>query len=258
MPYEYSSVEGEDFYFVAPTASPPPFCADQQAWERARQIRSLESVRGFLSLYPNSPLEKEARDLLAALIKENPTIATNPPPVFAPAASTSALTPIIPLPHGKVTKFDGTPTQQYSEDLGKGVRLEMVAVKGGTFEREKVPVTLSNFWIAKFEVTQAQWRAVMGNNPSKFKGDNLPIETVSWNDAKEFCKKLNAKLGLKDDEGYRLLTEAEWEYAARAGSKTEFAFGDTINPEIVNIEPGLAQLGEQHRLHPEPICRQLA
>lgn len=73
VPYEYTSVEGdEDFYFIPPNAPPPTISAEQQAWERVKQLRSLETVRGFLSLYPNSPFEKEAFDLLAALEKENP------------------------------------------------------------------------------------------------------------------------------------------------------------------------------------------
>ena len=74
------------------------------------------------------------------------------------------------------------------------------------------------------EVTQAQWEAVMGNNPSYFKGANRPVEQVSWNDAQEFIKKLN---GQNDGYTYRLPTEAEWEYAARAGAQTRYSFGDS-------------------------------
>ena len=106
---------------------------------------------------------------------------------------------------------------------------EMVYVEGGTFtmgdtfgggnsdERPTHSVTLSPFYIGKYEVTQAQWKSVMGNNPSNFKGDNLPVENVSWNDIQEFIRKLNAKTGKK----YRLPTEAEWEYAARGGRKSQ-------------------------------------
>ncbi len=77
-------------------------------------------------------------------------------------------------------------------------------------------VTLFGFYIGKYEVTQAQWEAIMGGNPSYFKGDNLPVENVSWNDIQEFIQKLNQKTG----ERYRLPTEAEWEYAARGGNKS--------------------------------------
>lgn len=88
-------------------------------------------------------------------------------------------------------------------------------------------VKISNaFYMGKYEVTQKQWRDVMGTNPSYFKGDNLPIELVSWNDAQEFIQKLNEKEG---NNKYRLPSEAEWEYTARAGTTTSFSFGDDVS-----------------------------
>jgi len=85
-------------------------------------------------------------------------------------------------------------------------------------------VKLANtFYMGRYEVTQKQWREVMGNNPSSFKGDNLPVEEVSWNDVQQFIKKLNEKEGTNK---YRLPSEAEWEYAARAGTTTRYSFGD--------------------------------
>lgn len=99
---------------------------------------------------------------------------------------------------------------------------EMVFVKGGTFQmgdehgdlhvgcRPVHAVTLSDFQIGKYPVTQKEWTALMGNNPSAFKGENLPVENVSWEDCQVFLKKLNAQTGKR----YRLPTEAEWEYAA--------------------------------------------
>ncbi|GHT11227.1 hypothetical protein AGMMS4956_03910 [Bacteroidia bacterium] len=110
--------------------------------------------------------------------------------------------------------------------------IEMVFVQGGTFtmgctseqgsdcydgEKTSHKVTLSSYYIGKYEVTQAQWKAVMGSNPSYFKGNNLPTEKVSWDDAQEFIGKLNAKTGKQ----YRLPTEAEWEYAARGGAQSK-------------------------------------
>ena len=87
----------------------------------------------------------------------------------------------------------------------------------GIDEKPAHQVTVSSFYIGKYEVTQGQWKAIMGNNPSKFpKGDNYPVEQVSWNDVQEFISKLNAKTG----KNYRLPTEAEWEYAARGGNKS--------------------------------------
>jgi formylglycine-generating enzyme required for sulfatase activity len=114
-----------------------------------------------------------------------------------------------------------------------GLNLEMVFVKGGTFEMgctseqsdcddDEKPVhsvTVDDFYIGKYEVTQAQWKAIMGSNPSHFDdcGSNCPVENVSWNDVQEFIEKLNQKTG----KNYRLPTEAEWEYAARGGGKSK-------------------------------------
>lgn len=81
----------------------------------------------------------------------------------------------------------------------------------------------SEFYMGKYEVTQKQWREVMGSSPSNFKGDTLPVENVSWNDIQDFIKKLNEKEG---GSKYRLPSEAEWEYAARAGTTSRYFFGD--------------------------------
>ena len=83
-----------------------------------------------------------------------------------------------------------------------------------TDEKPTHNVTLSSYYICKYEVTQALWRAVMGSNPSKFKGDNLPVEYVSWNDCQTFINRLNSYTG----RNFRLPTEAEWEFAARGGN----------------------------------------
>ena len=95
---------------------------------------------------------------------------------------------------------------------------------GNSDEKPVHRVTISKpFYMQTTEVTQAQWRAVMGSNPSNFKGDARPVEKVSWIDVQEFIRKLNAKEG---SDKYRLPTEAEWEYAARAGSQSKYCFGD--------------------------------
>ena len=113
----------------------------------------------------------------------------------------------------------------------KGISINMVRVEAGTFTMGATPemknpydwekpihqVTLTNdYYIGKYEVTQALWKAVMGNNPSYFKGDNLPVENVSWDDCQKFISKLNSITG----KNFRLPTEAEWEYAARGGKKS--------------------------------------
>lgn len=112
-----------------------------------------------------------------------------------------------------------------------GVSFEMVRVEGGTFrmgatseqgsdaEGDEKPVhsvTLSGYNIGKTEVTQELWQAVMGSNPSEFKGDDLPVENVSWDDCQEFIRKLNSMTG----QNFRLPTEAEWEFACRGGNNS--------------------------------------
>ena len=89
------------------------------------------------------------------------------------------------------------------------------------------------FYMGVNTVTQEEWKAVMGNNPSEFKGEkNLPVEMVSWDDCQEFIKKVRQK----DKKSYRLPTEAEWEYACRAGTTTPFHFGETISTDQANYD----------------------
>lgn len=99
------------------------------------------------------------------------------------------------------------------------------------------------FYMGVTEVTQAQWKAVMRNNPSKFTGDDLPVESISWYDAVRFCKKLSRATGKR----YRLPTEAEWEYACRAGTQTRFYFGD--DPNLLG-EYAWWAADSQERTHP--------
>jgi len=124
-----------------------------------------------------------------------------------------------------VLSADQVASKELVLEKGADVGGDFVFVQGGTFsmgsnesddEKPIHSVTVSDFYIGKYEVTQKEWMAVMGNNPSNFKGDDLPVEKVSWDDCQEFIRKLNAKTGKK----YRLPTEAEWEYAARGGNKS--------------------------------------
>jgi formylglycine-generating enzyme required for sulfatase activity len=126
----------------------------------------------------------------------------------------------------------------FTEQLPNGVELEMVGLPGGIFlmgspesdpdaDKREFPqheLTVPSFSIGKYPVTQAQWQTVMGNNPSYFNNDRPqnPVEQVSWNDCQEFCRKLSQLTGQR----YRLPSEAEWEYACRAGTTTRYSFGD--------------------------------
>ncbi|MTJ16081.1 MULTISPECIES: bifunctional serine/threonine-protein kinase/formylglycine-generating enzyme family protein [unclassified Dolichospermum] len=133
----------------------------------------------------------------------------------------------------------------FVEDLGNGVKLEMVEIPAGTFhmgsptyetgrlyyyESPQHQVNVPSFFIGKYSVTQAQYQAIMGNNPAYFKGNNRPAEFVSWDDAVVFCQKLSQKTG----KNYKLPSEAQWEYACRAGTTTPFYFGESITPDLVN------------------------
>jgi len=101
--------------------------------------------------------------------------------------------------------------------------------------QHKVKISMG-FWMGVTEVTQKQYQAVMGTNPSFFKGDNLPVSGLNWNDAVEFCRKLSQKEG----GTYRLPTEAEWEYSCRAGTTTPFYFGETISTDQANYDGNYA------------------
>ena len=132
------------------------------------------------------------------------------------------------LANGMSSTWSAEVTSEQKRILSRLIE-NMVLVHGGSFDMgstdsdaydDEVPVhrvTLSNYCIGKYEVTQEEWKAVMGSNPSEFKGDNLPVERVSWNDCQEFIGKLNALTGLC----FRLPTEAEWEYAARGGNHSK-------------------------------------
>ncbi len=137
--------------------------------------------------------------------------------------------------------YDVSEIENFTETVN-GVSFTMVAVTSGCFqmgsnngdddEKPVHEVCLDNYYIGQTEVTQALWKAVMNNNPSYFKGDKLPVENVSWNDAQEFIKKLNRMTG----KNFRLPTEAEWEYAARAGTKTPFNTGNCLSTNQANYD----------------------
>lgn len=133
---------------------------------------------------------------------------------------------------------------RFFQNLGGGVTLQMVSIPAGTFlmgapesevgssdsQRPQHRVSLPSFYMGKYPVTQSQYQAIMGTSPSYFHGSDRPVETVSWHDSVEFCRKLSHRT----HQHYRLPSEAEWEYACRAGTTTPFYFGETISPTVVN------------------------
>ena len=172
-----------------------------------------ESEEGMVKLKASAP-----SNIQITLTKE--AVATQQNIVSEPAV---AQQPVVQVPIAK--------SDNITIPVKNGISIDMVRVEAGTFTMGATPemkdpykddkpthqVTLTNdYYIGKYEVTQALWQAVMGNNPSNFKGDNLPVENVSWNDCQEFLSKLNSITG----KTFRLPTEAEWEYAARGGKKS--------------------------------------
>jgi formylglycine-generating enzyme required for sulfatase activity len=152
----------------------------------------------------------------------------------------------------------------FTQEITKGVSIDMVYIPGGTFEmgslateeghqKSESPqhsVNVPAFFMGKYPVTQAQWKAVadrlpqinhkLNPKPSKFDGNNYPVEQVSWHDAIEFC----ARLSKHSDREYSLPSEAQWEYACRAGTTTPFHFGETIGSAIANYRAQDWNVGE--------------
>ncbi len=149
-------------------------------------------------------------------------------------------------------KREAKRVQGFVEDLN-GVPLDMILIPSGTFwmgspsseedsyddERPQHQVTLPMFFMGRYPITQAQWKAVVAmpqiekeldSNPSDYKGDKQPVTNISWHDAIEFCARLSIHTGRQ----YRLPSEAEWEYACRAGTTTPFHFGETISTDLAN------------------------
>jgi len=195
--------------------------------DRTEQPPSSETPRSELTTPPPTPLPGE--------------VAT-PTPQPRPVTERGAIPPATPRPPSPGEVLSPTPqpgsasspertSTGYIFTLGEGVTLEVNSLPRGTFmmgsdefefAKPVHQVRVEPFNIGRTEVTQAQWRAVMGNNPSDFKGDTRPVENVSWIEAKEFCRRLSEMTSFN----FRLPTEAEWEYAARAGTRTRWSFGD--------------------------------
>lgn len=134
--------------------------------------------------------------------------------------------------------------EQFTEDLGHGIQLDMLIIPSGMFQMGSPPhhgnideqpqhfITIKSFMMGKFLITQGQWKAVMGQvPPCRFKGNNLPVERFSWEDAQKFCQRLSKQT----ERNYHLPSETQWEYACRAETNTPFSFGETLTSYIANF-----------------------
>lgn len=147
---------------------------------------------------------------------------------------------------GEIINQNQKTAQYLQKNLGNGVNIDFVNVPGGTFtmgspdserrrdddEQPQRQITIPQFWMSKYPVTQLQYETIMVNNPSYFSGKNLPVERVSWFDAIKFCQITSQRLGKE----IKLPSEAQWEYSCRAGTTTPFYFGPVITSDLANID----------------------
>jgi eukaryotic-like serine/threonine-protein kinase len=204
--------------------------------------------------------------LLLSRFRHRPAPSPEPKIVVSRPTPVSGTTALAPAPFSSPSQFafeyatvneTGQTFQKlqkqaryFTETLSSGIQLEMIEIPAGEMlmgspatelerksdEGPQHLVRLSGFYMGRFTITQAQWQAIMRNNPAKFQGENRPVENISWNDAQAFCKKLSRQTG----RTYRLPSEAEWEYACRAGTTTPFACGSTLIPSLANYDGSLS------------------
>ena len=214
---------------VVPTTPSPAVPASPPAprrWGRVALLMLLTLVVGLVvGRAIGWQAVQEARQQLAQdrrafeaekAVPAPPPAEPAPPPPPAPAPPAAPAAPTAPRPNSLGMAF---------VRIAAGT-FQMGSSTGYSDERPVHAVRISKaFDLGKYEVTQAQWQQVMGSNPSRFKGENLPVESVSWDDVQQFITRLNAR---EPGARYRLPTEAEWEYAARAGSSAAYSFGDNV------------------------------
>lgn len=212
--------------------------------------KDLAKILDKMILFPVGVRYQSAAEVLQAL----DSISVSPNQILAPPPSKPVQSsPAVPNKISAKFKPKASYLKSFTEDLENGVHLEMIGIPSGTFtmgapdteaesqykEKPQHPVTIQPFLFGKYAIAQAQWKAVaklpqiqfhLNPDPSKFKGNNRPVENVSWYEAVEFCARLSKHTG----HNYRLPTEAEWEYACRAGTTTPFYFGETITTDRVN------------------------
>jgi formylglycine-generating enzyme required for sulfatase activity len=245
-------------------------------WNSIKDSRDPEDFRAYLVQYPNGKFAALAKNRLKILEVAPPKPAATPDAAKETGAAEITFWNSIKestnpddyreylkkYPNGQFAEIARNRTNYLEEEKRKAsapragaivrnqMGMEMAYIPAGTFmmgspaseaqrssdEGPQHQVTIrEGFYMGRYEVTQAQWQEVMGTNPSYFKdcGGNCPVENVSWNDAQEFIRRLNAR---GDGYSYRLPSEAEWEYACRAGTTTAFAFGDSLSSDQANFD----------------------
>ncbi|MGK7892508.1 MAG: SUMF1/EgtB/PvdO family nonheme iron enzyme, partial [Xenococcus sp. (in: cyanobacteria)] len=222
-----------------------------QRQQKARRIGGQINRRNFLKLAGLGSVGLVTTVVVSKIVKEKPIPHKSTLPTSIDKLDDFDFQTAIIDRNGKVVDRPIKKAKFFKQDLGNGVNLEMVYIPDGKFmmgsaegegkdnEKPQQEVTVPSFFMGKFEITQEQWKAIaslpkikqdLEPNPSSFKGDKLPAENVSWDDAVEFCQRLSKLTKRK----YRLPTEAEWEYACRAGTNTKYYFGETITGNLAN------------------------
>ncbi|MCG6138332.1 MAG: formylglycine-generating enzyme family protein [Nostoc sp. LLA-1] len=207
---------------------------------------------GIEKSFPQNPQRDYKSNLSSQASSQNVLLINNLKTQLPPTTKTFEFAVLTIDAQGR-EKRTSKQAEYFIETLSNGIGLEMVYIPSGKFtmgasreeessqedERPQHIVNIKSFFIGRYPITQAQWRVVanipqmnhyLEPEPSYFKGDNLPVERVSWYHAQEFCQRLSHETGRK----YRLPTEAEWEYACRARTSTPFHFGKTITTNLVN------------------------
>ncbi|MEO0805015.1 MAG: SUMF1/EgtB/PvdO family nonheme iron enzyme, partial [Cyanobacteria bacterium J06643_4] len=261
-PYEEKAKHVEQYAGVLAEEKAYAYPLDDEA------VSELQELKRLLNLRDEDVLETEVQILggsLSSSVETLPLEAQAPPSL---AQQDPALTPLTTDPisypmfgyetvqvneQGKIIDTVAEEVEYFSEDLGNGVTLDMVRIPGGKFlmgaakgeegasddEYPQHEVEMPEFWMGKFAVTQAQWGAVarlaqvereLDGDPAHFKGAQRPVERVSWEDAVEFCKRLSQQA----EKECSLPSEAQWEYACRAGTTTPFYFGPTMTTDVAN------------------------
>ena len=257
-PCFYEATPIHEYQAVLPPGEP------LEAMGPVQQKMALKTIAGAIRDALTSEVAP-AQDLAPAPAPAQPRPVAGPAP-SAPAAPTAkdssrlqrfATSTCLLRQEGGRCSMERRPLQVegYREELGEGVEITMVKIPAGSFlmgsptdEPERLEyedpqheVTLGSFFMAQTPITQAQWRAVAGwqkverdlkPDPSQFNGANRPVEQVSWHEAMEFCRRLSQRTGQR----YGLPSEAQWEYACRAGSTTPFHFGATLTLELANYD----------------------